>query len=425
MIGDFLRRLARNRLLDVGAVVVTLLVAFRWASVLPPRWSDYDFNHYYVGSRTLLAGQNPYTTSLKTTSQALGFTFSEKLPIAGYPPSFLWMLMPLAALPPQAAFAIWVLGELACLILILWLTRRLLGERLSARGWLFVAALTITSRSVSLHLLFSQVQLLLAALVLAGYAAHRAGKHGWACFAVSIAGILKIYPFVLLPWYIWSSGGPVRTRLYRALGVTGFVLATIALTGPALWRDFFRYVMPITMREQIGHSFNYSLPALVTNLGYALYGFHPSPDAKQCWWIMGTVAGLVIIAGAYCVCLATPHDSEGQFCLLCVAMLIGMFTAQGHYFIFLVFPLTVAAIRIAARPTAAYVTGLTLVVLAVNWMHPPDFLSRHSILYLFGNDIPLYGLLGVGAFFLREQWIHRKSMDNQISPDEGSVGGID
>lgn len=78
MIGDFWRRLARNRLLDVGAVVVTVLLIFRWVSVLPSRWSDYDFNHYYVGSRMLLEGQNPYTTSLKTMSQALRFRFSEE-----------------------------------------------------------------------------------------------------------------------------------------------------------------------------------------------------------------------------------------------------------------------------------------------------------------------------------------------------------
>src|ERR1017187_9700851 len=76
------RRLAASRLLDAGAVVVTLLLLPRWVAILPTRWCDYDFNHYYVGSRMLLAGQNPYTTSLKAMSQALGFTYSSQLPIA-------------------------------------------------------------------------------------------------------------------------------------------------------------------------------------------------------------------------------------------------------------------------------------------------------------------------------------------------------
>ena len=404
------RRLATFRLLDAGAVVVTLLVLSQWAVVLPSRWNDFDFNHYYVGSRMLLEGQNPYTTSLKGMSQALGFTFSEQLPIASYPPSFLWLLMPLAALPPRGAFAIWVSLEIGCLMLILWLTRRLLGERLSARAWLFVAALTVTSRTVTYHLLFSQAQLLLATLVLAGYAAQRAGKHGWACLAVSIAGILKFYPFILLPWFIWSGGGGARARLYRVLGVIGLVVAGVVLTGPALWRDFLQHGIPMGVGEEIGRNFHFSLPALVTNLGYVHHDHHPSPAAKQWWWFMGTMTGLAVIASAYGVCLATPRDSEAQFSLLCVAMLIGTVTVQGHYFIFLVFPLTVAAIRIAAKPTPVHVVALILLVLAVNCVDPPDapFLWRHPVLYLLVGDIPLYGLLGLGAFFGYELWSHRK-----------------
>src|SRR6266404_1922383 len=90
------RRLAQNRLLDVGAVVVMLLLLSRWVVILPTRWCDYDFNHYYVGSRILLERQNPYTTSPEGMSHALGFTSSEHMPNAGYPPSFLWLLTPLA-----------------------------------------------------------------------------------------------------------------------------------------------------------------------------------------------------------------------------------------------------------------------------------------------------------------------------------------
>jgi multidrug transporter EmrE-like cation transporter len=408
---NWLRRLATNRLLDVAAVLVTVWVVVLWAMVLPPHWSDFDFNHYYVGSRMLLGGQNPYTTSLKPMSQAMGFRYSDELPIAGYPPSFLWLFTALTTLPPRSAFAIWVAAEIGCLVVILWVTRQLLGERLSARGWLFVATLAIISRTVSFNLYFSQVQLLLGALVMTAYAAHRAGRHGWACLAVSMAGILKFFPFILLPWFIWSSSDNLRTRLYRVLGVIGFVLAIIVSTGPALWRDFFRYSMPIAVGEEIGRNFNFSLPGLVTNLGYAYHGFHPSADEKQWWWTMRTLAGLVVIASAYAVCLAARRDPEAQFCLLCVAMLAGTITTQGHYFIFLIFPLAVAATRVAARPTTAYVIGLILAVLAVNWMDLPDVLLGHSISYIFRNDIPLYGLFGLGFFFGRELWARRAMGD--------------
>jgi hypothetical protein len=254
---DWWQRLARNRLLDVGAVAIALAVVFRWAAVLPSRWPEFDFNHFYVCGRMLLEGQNPYRTSFKAMSDALGFRFSEVLPTASYPPSFLWIFALLAALPPRPAFAFWVAGEIGCLAVILWLTCRLLGDRLSTRGWLFVVTLTIASRWVTYHLLFSQVQLLLAALVLAAYAAHRAGHRGWACLAISVAGILKFYPFVLLPWFVWSGGGGARMRLYRGLGVVGLVLAVVALTRPALWSDFMVCAIPMGVGQEIGRNFHF------------------------------------------------------------------------------------------------------------------------------------------------------------------------
>ncbi len=408
---NWLRRLARNRLLDVAAILVMVSVVVLWAEVLPSRWSDFDFNLYYVGSRTLLDGRNPYTTLQKPMSEALGFQFSEEYPIAGYPPSFLWLFAPLAALPPRVAFAIWVALEIGCLTAILWLTHRLLGKKLSGRGWLFVVMLAVCSRTVSYNLFFSQVQLLLAALVLAAYAAHRAGRHGWACLAVSTAGILKFYPFVLLPWFVWSGGGGLRARLYRMAGASGFVLAVMALTGPGLWRDFFHYGLPMGVGEEIGRTFHFSLPALVTNLGYLYHDFHPSPEAKQWWWSAGTVVGLVVIAVAYGACLTTRGDREAEFCLLCVAMLIGTITVQGHYFVFLVFPLAAVAIRMATRPTPGKVVYLILLVVAVNCVDPPDspVLWRHKLLYILVSNLPLYGLFGLGIFFWRELRIQRES----------------
>ena len=399
------RRLATYRILDVGAVALTVSVLVWWSVVLPPRWNDYDFNHYYVSGRMLLNGQNPYTTSLEAVSHAFGFHFAADLPIATYPPLFLWMFAALAALPPKVPFAAWVALEIICLVIILWLIRRVLGERLPTRGWLFVVALTIISRPLSYNLYYSQPQLLLAALVLGGYAAHLTGRHGWACVAVSVAGMLKLYPFILLPWFIWSGSGGVRGRCRRLVGVLGLIVAVVAATGPGLWRDFFQYGMPaITVWEQAGRTFHFSLPALVTDLGYIHDNFNPSAVARQCWWLAGTLTGFGVFVAAYRMCATSRPDPEAQFCLLCTAMLIGTVTVQGHYFVFLAFPLTVAALRIAARPTGGQVIYLILLLLAFNCVDPPNspFFERHVLLYLLAGNVPLYGLFALAIFFWLE-----------------------
>ena len=201
------------------------------------------------------------------------------------------------------------------------------------------------------------------------YAAQRAGRHGWACLAVCAAGILKFYPFVLLPWFVWT-GGRMRGRWYRLMGAMGFVIAVVVLTGSGLWRELFQYGIPMGIGEEIGRTFHFSLPALVTNLGYLYHDFHLSPAAKQWWWLAGTSAGLAVIAAAYVACLSTHRDPEAEFCRLCVAMLMGTVTVQGCYFVFLVFPLAVAAIRIAAKPTPGKVIYLILLIVAVNRVDP-------------------------------------------------------
>jgi hypothetical protein len=149
---------------------------------------------------------------------------------------------------------------------------------------------------------------------------------------------------------------------------------------------------------------------LVTNLGYAHHHFHPSPQEGHWWWTAGTITGLAVIAGGYAACLASQRDPEVQFCLLCVAMLMGTVTVKGYYFVFLIFPLAVAAARVAAKPNPGRVIYLILLVAALNCVDAPDgsFLRAHSVLYVLVCDLPLYALIGLGVFFWREMWNHRE-----------------
>jgi hypothetical protein len=231
------------------------------------------------------------------------------------------------------------------------------------------------------------------------YAAQRAGRHGWACLAVCAAGILKFYPFVLLPWFVWTGGG-MRGRWYRLMGGMGFVIAVVVLTGSGLWRELFQYGIPMGVGEEIGRTFHFSLPALVTNLGYLYHDFHLSPAAKQWWWLAGTSAGLAVIAAAYVACLSTHRDPEAEFCRLCVAMLMGTVTVQGCYFVFLVFPLAVAGNSHCGETHARESDLFDTAHRGCELCRPPTspFLWRHVLLYILIGNLPLYGLFGLGVF---------------------------
>ena len=402
---NWLRRLGRNRLLDLGAVLIALIGLARIAWRLPERAVANDFAHYYLGSRLLLDGANPYTTPLAPLYAQHGFQYEEGVPFAAYPPTFLWLLAPLALLPERVAYWIWVAGEVLSLAGILWLTRQLLGDRLSRRGLLFVGAAAVTSAAVYWHFHFSQTQLLLAWLLLAAYRWRLAGRDLWACGAVLAAVFIKMFPLALLPWFVWGQDGHWRTRCWRGLAVLAAAVALVVLTGVPLWGEFFARAQEVLPFDAKNHTFTVWLPSLMLNLRLAGSGFVMSAAEWRVWWSAAMVLGSLVIGLAYWLGIRRSLDPEAQFCLLCVAMLAGNPTSKGHYLVLLIFPMAVAAVRVAARPTVGGVAGLGALLFLLNnldtWATP--FLDRHLSLKILLNDLPLYGLLGLAWFFIAER----------------------
>lgn len=403
---NFWRRSAQNRLLDVGAAAIALMSIARIAWVQPKSARMSDFAHYYLASKLLWQGQSPYTVSLASLYESNGFVqVAEMAPaIAPNPPPFYWLFSPLVVLGPRAAYVVWLGLEVISLCLILVLTRRLLRDRLSPRGWRFVCAATLSSATVYWHLYYAQVGLLLAAMVLAAYNWHRMGNHTAACLTVATAGLLKLYPFLLLPWFVWRSAADFRGRATRAAIVLAFVSATIFVTPASLWQDYFRYGWPTVAAGPINRTFNYAVPSFVANLGYAATGFSGLQDTTGGWWAVGVSMGLMLIGAAYLLCLFSGQDAETQFCLLSVAMLAGSATAWGHYFVFLIFPMAVAAVRVAGDPSPGRVVWLVAILLLLNYMGTlvSPFLNRHIYLKILANNLPLYGLLALGCLFAHQ-----------------------
>ena len=385
---NWLRRLGRNRLLDFGAAVIAVLCVVRLALVLPSRATENDFAHYYVARQLLFDAPNPYTTPLAPLYAQHGLVSEKTLPYATDPPTMLWLFAPLEWLPLRMAFGLWVGAEIASLSATLWLTRRLLEGRLSARGWWFLCAGTVASTAVYWHFCYSQLQLSIAAILLAAYAYQRTGKDSAACLLVTAAGLLKLFPFVLLPWFLWRSKGSAKTRAGRTALMIAVVAVCIWLTGWSRWVDFSRDAMTTITESATRYLDSYSIGSLVGKFGSRMK-------------IASPFLGPMLMALGYWRCSRFHGDPEAEFCLMTVAMVAGGVVAWAHYFVLLIFPMAVAATRIATDVSGWRVMFYTLLWLCFENLHTYDtvFLKRHLYLRVWVNYLPLYGLVAFLLFF--------------------------
>ena len=386
---DWLRRVGHSRWLDVGAAVVAVLCGVRIGFLLPQRARGNDFAHYYVSRQLLFDAPDPYAIPLAPLYAQHGLASDQSLPYCTDPPTMLWLFAPLESLPVGAAFGLWVCLEIASLAIVLWLTRRLLEGRLSTRGWRFVCAGTLASEALYHHFYFSQIQLLLAALLLAAYACQRRGKHWTACLAVTAAGLLKLFPFVLLPWFVWRSEGGVKARMGKAITVILVTAVCIWLTGWSRWVDFSRDAMPIIADAAKRSLGQFSIASFAAKFGGRMQ-------------TIGSLAGLALVAASYWRCAWFGGDREAEFCLLTVAMLMGGMAVWPHYFVLLILPMAVAATHIRAKPSLRRITLYALLVLGLENVdtRTTPFLHGHPGLEALLNYWPLYAMLALWCLFM-------------------------
>jgi hypothetical protein len=391
-------------LLNVLALALALFGVAHVARVLPSRAISNDFAHYYISSRFLLTGRDVYTTPLQPEYERWGFRYGHWIPTATNPPLLVDVFAPFAALPPRAAFWAWALLEIVSVGCVLTLTWRMAASRLSAPMRRLVCAGLIASAPVYWHFYFSQSQLLIAAIILIAYACLRNGKPVTACLAITTAAWLKLYPVILVPWFLWRASRDWNIFRRCAGAVLAWSAVVVFASGLGQWRQFWTYGMKVleAWAEWQRH-FNFTVPSFVKNTAWLLHGFDPEWTGLHSWAEAGAIIGIALIALLYGVSWwngreRASADIESEFCLLTIAMLAGIAEGWGHYFVMLAFPVAVAVARVAQRPTSgrAIVLGASLVMLNMmgSWRSP---WLEFTVSY-----IPLYGLLLLGAFFVNE-----------------------
>jgi hypothetical protein len=213
-----------------------------------------------------------------------------------------------------------------------------------------------------------------------------------ACVLVTVAGLLKIFPFLLLPWFVWRGGGGARNILKPLSLSAALAVAVVCATGADWWLEAFQNQRVLAAGFLADRIFNYTLPAFVVNAGGV--------------GLPAVAAGIGLIGAAYWFCVTRPGGSRVEFALLSAAMVAGIPYALGHYFVLLILPMTIAATL--ARATAGRLAWLAIVFLLlnnlgnVNFMLTESWLQGRGWLKLTMNFVPLYGVLVLGAFLVTQ-----------------------
>jgi len=402
------KRVWQVRLFKIAALSLFLVAITKLFLIIPERSKRLDFSHYYVSSRLYLDGRNPYTTELYPLYQRYGFNPIPDINKATNPPLLILGFSIFAIFSPNTAFYLWLLFEVVSLILTLFFIHWILSKRLSSHGFIILCLLTISSPVIFFHFKYSQIQLSLLALTLAAYILLLHKKPISSCLSIMLAGMIKLYPLVLVPWFVWHNGKNWQGRLKLFLICFAFLAVVIEITGLDMWQGFYQS-SPEVFNAFIGYwPGNYTIPSFLKSLIYSLYGFKPSLKLSEFVQILGFCCGFIILFITYCVCWLTINYKneryrEIEFSLLCIAMLAGSLIAWSHYLVFLIFPFTVAFLHTIQKSSNVNILILIIIGTTLNIVitFQGPYLNKHLVLKVLINYLPLYGIIGLGLILIK------------------------
>ena len=315
------------------AVVAALVLAFRalqFALLTRQVQWGYDFSFYWTAGKRLLNGEAIYTAA-----QLAGPYAPQGQDGFLYPPPFAALVAPLAALFPndyRSAAWVWTgLGAvvLTLAVLVLWRSERL-GDRfpiLAGRGRWFLVAAAFAFPPVVGELVLGNVHLLLLGLLTVAWLGirrdeQRSDHRGeWiAGLAVGAAAIIKVFPGVLLLWFL-------LTRRYRAalgvvVGAAALALVTMPVTGIEPWLQY-----PTVLA-------NLSAPADTTDTLAPTVWLAPVLGFTVAR-VLVTVVGLAILAWA----ALRPSSTARSFAIAVTVSVLIAPALYHHYLAVLVLPL--------------------------------------------------------------------------------------
>lgn len=242
-------RVRRDALLLIIGVVLLFRFAQFMALAMSPRWG-FDFSAYWAAAGNFVHGESIYTSDQLSGQYPPGPQF-----LFTYPPIVAIVFVPFAALFPndyRVAAGFWAMLGLVILTWSILAVTRAEGldrrfEILKGRGrWLLVAGAFALTPVIG-ELAVGNVHLELVGLFTIAWLGLRRGDavgERWAGLAMAAAALLKVFPVVLVLWFI-------ATRRWTATvwAIAGAAIAigvAITVTGIQPWLDYPRIILNLS-----------------------------------------------------------------------------------------------------------------------------------------------------------------------------------
>lgn len=293
-----------------------------------------DFNHYYASGWLLSRQLIPYCQSF----QLLPFSemqWDPAIPSATNTPFHIFLTMPLALLPVQPAWIIFVSIGTGCGIAALVVLIREMPELQVGIRPLLIFLGFISSYGFLDNLLYSQIQCLLLLLVILGWRAARQGNDGKAALFWGIATALKPVSFLLF-FYLLFQRQWKNSLLFIVSGLV-VTLLPVFVTGPQLLSGYVNCALPIIERWSTDSLWNISI-------GGSLYRamLLVGVDCHSCLPLLKTATVMLSILAAFFVVRTGPRGPKGIDTSVSILSLLGFISlnvAWPSYLVIALLPL--------------------------------------------------------------------------------------
>ena len=291
-----------------------------------------DFSIYYVWGLAMRKGLDVYTTDLSSVAAGVGLDMGHWTKAARYPPTFILCFEPLSLLSPTGAWWTWATLNVTLLAVGLLL---LLSDGFDIASGLVLGALAILYAPLTNHFHYAQAQILILTLLILAIHSIRRGREVVAGFSLALAGLLKVYPLLLVGYLLVRRRWGVLLYMGLTFGIgLGLTCAFVGLS-----RGLSRTVLSSIFMDR----FSLGGVSVTGMISLVFWHFFSRSDslvelARRATVLTSSLGVVVLTMWATSNYHVEVDENDPAFALWVVVMVLLVPTAWFHYLVLLLLP---------------------------------------------------------------------------------------